>query len=33
MNAASQKKEVPVSSSDASIEGVGVGILDDFPAL
>ena len=33
LNAASQKKEVPVSSSDVSIEGVGVGILDDFPAL
>ena len=34
LNAASQKKEVPVSSSDVSIEGVGVGvgILDDFPA-
>ena len=33
MNAGGQKKEVPVSLSDVSIEGVGVGILDDFPAM
>jgi len=33
LHAASQKKEVPVSSSDVSINGVGVGILDDFPAM
>jgi len=33
LNAGSQKKEVPVRSSDVSINGVGVGILDYFPAL
>ncbi len=33
LKAGRQKKEVPVSSSDVSIEGVGVGILDDFPAV
>jgi hypothetical protein len=33
LNAGSQKKEVPVSSSDVSINRLGVGILDDFPAL
>jgi len=33
MNAGGQKKEVPARSSDVSINGIGVGILDDFPAL
>ncbi len=33
MNAGSQKKEAPVSSSDVSINGVGVRVLDDFPAI
>ncbi len=33
MNAGGQKKEVPVSSSDVSINGIGVGVLDYFPAL
>lgn len=33
MNAGGQKEEVPVRSSDVSINGVGVGILDDFPAV
>jgi hypothetical protein len=33
LHAGSQKKEVPVSSPDVSINGGGVGILDDFPAM
>ena len=33
MNAGGQKKEVPVSSSDVSIKGIGVGVLDYFPAV
>jgi hypothetical protein len=33
LNVGSQKKEVPVSSSDVSINGRAVGILDYFPAL
>jgi hypothetical protein len=33
LNAGSQKKEVPVSSSDVSINRLGVEILDDFPAM
>ena len=33
MNAGSEKKEVPISSSDVSINGIGVGVLDYFPAL
>jgi hypothetical protein len=33
LNAGGQKKEVPVSSSDVSIQSVGVGILDHFPAM
>ena len=33
LHVASQKNKVPVSSSDVSINGVGVGILDDFPAM
>ena len=32
LNTGSQKKEVPVSSPEISINGVAVGILDDFPA-
>ena len=33
LNAGRQKKEVPLSSSDVSINRLSVGILDDFPAL
>src|SRR5258708_4259412 len=33
LNVGSQKKEVPVNSSDVWINGVAVGILDYFPAL
>jgi len=33
LHVGSQKKEVPVSSSDVSINGVGVEVLDDFPAM
>ncbi len=33
MNAGSEKKEVPISSSDVSINGIGVGVLDYFPTL
>jgi hypothetical protein len=32
VNAGSQKKEVPVRSSDVSINGIGAGVLDYFPA-
>jgi hypothetical protein len=33
LNVGSQKKEVLVSSSDVSINGRAVGILDYFPAV